>query len=147
MYGFKWRGMYYHLQYKKVLKNGEYWKHETGYLETSVLVSWPFRTLGDSPHSDVSDYLQNVVTKLIMGFPGGSSGKEPTCQCWRRKRHRFDPWVGKIPCRRKWQLTPVALPGEFHGRRSLMGCGPWDRRAGHDGSNLERSTQPCYNSV
>ena len=36
----------------------------------------------------------------------------------------FDPWVGKIPWRRKWQPTPVFLPGESHGRRSLMGYSP-----------------------
>ena len=30
-------------------------------------------------------------------------------------RHRFDPWIRKIPWRRKWQPTPVFLPGEFHG--------------------------------
>jgi len=34
-----------------------------------------------------------------LGFPGGASGKEATCQYRRFKRHRFDPWVGKIPCR------------------------------------------------
>ena len=44
------------------------------------------------------------------------SSKEPTCQC---RRHRFDPWVGKIPWRREWQPTPVFLPKEFHGQRSL----------------------------
>ena len=33
----------------------------------------------------------------------------------------FDPWVGEIPWRRKWQPTPVLLPGKFHGRRSLVG--------------------------
>ena len=33
----------------------------------------------------------------------------------------------KIPWRRKWQLTPVFLPGEFHGQRSLTGCSPWGR--------------------
>ena len=32
-----------------------------------------------------------------MCFPGGTSGKEPTCQCKRHKRRGFDPWVGKIP--------------------------------------------------
>ena len=37
------------------------------------------------------------------------------------RRPRFDPWVRKIPWRRKWQPTPVSLPGEFHGSRSLMG--------------------------
>ena len=40
------------------------------------------------------------------GFPGSPSGKEPTCQCRRRKRRGFDPWVGKIPWRRAWQPTP-----------------------------------------
>ena len=42
-------------------------------------------------------------------------GKNPL-QC---KRPRFDPWVGKIPWRRKWQPIPVLLPREFHGQRSL----------------------------
>ena len=37
---------------------------------------------------------------------------------------RFDPWVGKIPWRRKWQPTPVLLPGKFHGWRSLVGYSP-----------------------
>ena len=46
--------------------------------------------------------------------PGGASGKDSTCQCRRSKRHRFDPWVGKIPWRRKWQPTPVFLPGKSH---------------------------------
>jgi len=36
-------------------------------------------------------------------------------------RGRFDPWVGKIPWRRAWQPTPVFLPGESHGQRSLAG--------------------------
>ena len=36
----------------------------------------------------------------------------------------FDPWVGKIPWRRKWQPTPVFLPGESRRRRSLEGYGP-----------------------
>ena len=47
-----------------------------------------------------------------MGFPGGTSGKEPACQFRRHKRYRFDPWVGKIPWLRAWQPTPVFLPGE-----------------------------------
>ena len=37
---------------------------------------------------------------------------------------RFDPWVGKISWRRKWQPTPVFLPGESHGQRSLVGYSP-----------------------
>ena len=54
------------------------------------------------------------------GFPGGNSDKEPACLCWRHKRHGFDPWVGKIPWKRAWQLTPVSLPGESHGQKSLV---------------------------
>ena len=40
----------------------------------------------------------------------------------------FDPWVWKIPQRRKWQPTPVLLPGESHGQRSLVGYSPWGRK-------------------
>ena len=40
------------------------------------------------------------------------------------KRQRFDPWVRKIPCSRKWQPTSVFLPEKFHGQRSLAGYSP-----------------------
>ena len=40
----------------------------------------------------------------------------------------FDPWVGKIPWRRKWQPTPVFLPGKSHGWRSLVGYSPWGHK-------------------
>ena len=40
----------------------------------------------------------------------------------------FNPWVGKIPSRRKWQPTPVLFPGKFHGLRSLVGYSPWGRK-------------------
>ena len=59
-----------------------------------------------------------------LGFQGGDSSKDPACQCRRLKRHRFNPWVGKIPWRRKWQPTPVSLPGEFQGQRSLVDYSP-----------------------
>ena len=63
------------------------------------------------------------------GFPGGTIGKEPACQCGRHKRHGLDPWVGKIPWRRAWQPTPVFLPEEFlHGQRRLMGYSPYGRK-------------------
>ena len=48
----------------------------------------------------------------MQGFPGGPSGKEPACQCKRLKRCGVDPWVGKIPWRRAWKLTPLLLAGE-----------------------------------
>ena len=49
---------------------------------------------------------------LFWLLPGGASGKEPACQCRRRKRCRFDPWVRKIPWRRAWQPTPMFILGE-----------------------------------
>ena len=50
-----------------------------------------------------------------LSFPGGgASGKEPTWQCRRCRRHGFDLWVGKISWRREWPPTPVFLPGESH---------------------------------
>jgi len=61
------------------------------------------------------------LSLTYCGFPVGASGKEPTCQCRRTKRGRFDPWMGKIPWRREWQPTPVFLPGKSHGQRSLAG--------------------------
>ena len=61
-------------------------------------------------------------------LPGGSSSKEPACQCRRHKSRGFDPWVGKIPWRRGWQTTPVLLPGESQGERSLVGYSPWSHK-------------------
>ena len=49
------------------------------------------------------------------------------------RRHRFKPWVRKIPWRRKWQPAPVFLPGKFQGQSSLVGYSPWDcKRVGLD---------------
>ena len=53
------------------------------------------------------------------GFPAGASGKEPTANAGRHNRHGFDPWIGKIPWRSAWQPTPVFLPRESYGKRSL----------------------------
>ena len=61
-----------------------------------------------------------------MGFPGGTGGKESTCNA-EDLRPGFYPWVEKIPWRRAWQPTPVFLPGESHGQRSLVGYSPWGR--------------------
>ena len=51
-----------------------------------------------------------------------------TCQCRRGKRSVITPWVKKIPWRRKRQLTPVFLPGDSHGQRSLAGNSPQGRK-------------------
>ena len=52
--------------------------------------------------------------------------KNPLAKARDIKRRGFDPWVGKIPWRRARQSTPVVLPGESHGQRSLVGYGPQD---------------------
>ena len=53
-------------------------------------------------------------------------GKESAfLQC---RRSGFDPWVGKIPWRGTWQPTPVFLPEQSHGQRSLGGYSPWSHK-------------------
>ena len=54
--------------------------------------------------------LSDWTTMSLRGLPWLLSGKDSTCQC---RRHGFKPWAGKIPWRRKWQPTPVFLPGKF----------------------------------
>ena len=81
-------------------------------------------------------YVQNICAYIIHAhthinsFPGSFSGKEPTCQCRRFKRQGFNPRVGKIPWRRKWQHTAVFLPGESPWtERILAGYGPWNGKS------------------
>ena len=61
-----------------------------------------------------------------LGLPRWHGGKECACQSRRHKWRGFSHWVGKIPWRRKWQPTPVFLPGEFHGQRCLVVYSLWD---------------------
>ena len=81
--------------------------------------------------SCVYDYLPRICS-----FPGGASSKEPTCPGRSYKSFRFDSWVRKIPWRRAWQPTPVFLPGEAHGQRSLEGHSP----SGHKESDMTEET-------
>ena len=67
-----------------------------------------------------SDMTEQLSLTCVKGFPGGTSGKEPACQCRIHiKKCRFDRWVGKILWRRAWPPTPVFLPRESHGQRRL----------------------------
>ena len=73
---------------------------------------------------------QPAYLTYMQRLSGRPSGKEPGCQC---RRRGFNPWVGKIPWRRKRQPAPVFLPGNSHGQRSLAGHSPWGhKRLGHD---------------
>ena len=64
-----------------------------------------------------------------LSSSGGSDGKESTCQC---RRPEFNPWVRKIPWRGERLPTPVFLPEESHGQRSLADYSPWGRRVRYD---------------
>ena len=56
-------------------------------------------------------------------------------------RHKFDPWVRRIPWRRKWKPTPVVLPGESHGQRSLAGYRTQGyKRVGHNLVTKQQNT-------
>ena len=73
-----------------------------------------------------------LSTHLSTGLSRGLSGTESCGQCRRHRRHKFDPWVGKMPWRKARQPSPASLPGESHGQSSLAGCSPWGHRnAGH----------------
>ena len=63
-----------------------------------------------------------LVPLLEAGLSWWLSGKEPSGQC---RRHGFHLWVGTIPWWRKWQPTPVFLPGKSHGQKSLVSYSPW----------------------
>ena len=58
--------------------------------------------------------------------------QESACNEGGAGRCELDSWIGKIPCRRAWQPTPVFLPGESHGLRSLEDYSP----RGHKGSEV-----------
>ena len=78
--------------------------------------------------------------RVLNQSTGGSSGKEPAFLCRRHKRLELEPWVGKIAWKRAWQPTPVSLPGESHGQRSLAGYSPW----GHKELDMTETTWRAY---
>ena len=90
---------------------------------------------------------------LSMGFsrqefwcgvplPSLITDKESSCL---PRRHRFNPWVGQIPWRRKWQPTLVFLPGESHGQRSLAGYSPWGhKRVRHNLATKQQQKQITF---
>ena len=88
------------------------------------------------------DLILNRVYLLIscvwIGWelPRWLSRKESACPCRRNKRSGFNFWVGKIPWRREWQLTPKLLPGISHGQMNMVGCSP----CGHKELNMPEHT-------
>ena len=81
-----------------------------------------------------SDMTERLAYTLANGLPSGTGGKEPTCQCRRCKRCRFDSWIRKIPWRRKWQPTPVSYLA------NPMDRGDWWAPWGHKESDMTEYT-------
>ena len=108
------------------LWTGTQWGANLPHPHLSIFRSLPFCLSGCLSCLCVCLYVSGPP--LSPGLTDGTSGKESTCQCRGCKSYRFNPWVGKTPRRRKWQRTPVFLPGESHGQRSLVGFNPWGHK-------------------
>ena len=85
--------------------------------------------------------VQDLVTTLKdVGMGGWLGQKRIHLQC---RRHGFNPWVGKITWRRKWQRTPVFLQGKFQGQRSQVGYSPWVHKSQIPLSDLTTINTHC----
>ena len=116
-------------------------EHLGGVQPCGHLAQWDSFQISDSQHcrrmfcfnplcANVLQQQQETNTQVLCELLWWLSGNEPARQC---RRHRFDPWVGKIPWGLKWLPTPEFLPGKSHGQSSLLGYSPWDgERVGHD---------------
>ena len=100
-------------------------------------IRWPRLAAVNTNKMHIAEILV-MLTRNMWIVPGGTSGKEPACQCRKHKSYRFDPWVRKMPWRRAWEPTPVFLPGESHGQKSLAGYSP---------QGLRESTRPKQLSI
>ena len=91
-----------------------------------------------------------VSYTLSGGLPGGASGKEPTCQCSSHRRKAGSiPGSVRPPGGGHRQCTPVFLPGESHGQRTLAGCSPQGHCTESDRTEIAEHTRPytllgCY---
>ena len=110
---------------------------------------WSLSSVTNQLYDWKASYYSSVCTDLLickiraknsyfMGL-GDSVVKNPPA-ITRDTGRGFHPWVGKIPWRRKWQPTPVFLPGESHGQRSLAGY----RRWGHKETRLSTHTHSYF---
>ena len=84
------------------------------------------------------DTIEVTLLVMVLDFPDVSVVKNPPANAG-GSGDGFDPCVRKIPWRRKWQPTPVFLPEESHGQRSLVGYSPW----GHK-EQTQLSTHTCF---
>ena len=115
----------------KVKKESEKANVKVNFQKTKIMVSnliTSWQTDGETVGT-VADFIF-LGSKITAD--GDCSHESKRCLPLECRRPGFDPWVGKIPWRRIWQPTPVLLPGESHGGRSLVGYSPW----GHKESDM-----------
>ena len=128
---------------QELLKDKETWQAAVQGQQKSYmtqLLNTNMRTLSflhQNKHKQNEIFFFFSIVLIEQGFTGGASGKEPTCQGRRHRRHQFDPWLGEIPWRREWQPTPIFLSGESHGQRSLASHSPECRKE----SDMTEATQ------
>ena len=108
----------------------------------------------EGTHGLIKNYLRQTQAKVFedhcrrpCGVPGGLRWWRICLQC---RRLGLDPWVGKIPWRRKWQSSAVFLSGKSHGQRSLVGYSPWGHKESdttewltHTHTHAHTHTRPC----
>ena len=92
-----------------------YWPEEFHGLYTVHGVAKSWTQLSDFDFTSLRTYIWAPQIVLVV--------KSPVQETYDIQAFRLDPWVGKIPWRRAWPPTPVFLPGESHGQRSLEGYG------------------------
>ena len=94
-------------------------------------------------HKTVHD-LKLCKPRFLKGLPRWLSGKESKRQCRKHRKGGINPWVRKIPWRRKWQPTPVFLLGKLHRQRSLAGSSsllcPWGHKESDTTQQLSTHT-------
>ena len=106
-----------------------YFQKQLGYDFTNTYTTSGFSINFGGEEIEIPHFSKNISlvktchSNIYGGLPRWHSGKEPACQC---KRRRFDPCVRKIHWNRKWQTTPVFLSGKFHEQRSLASYSSWD---------------------
>ena len=101
----------------------------------SLDVIW-HKTLTNRRNNHISDHLEYVtIIVRVWASQVMLVVKNPPAKA-EDKRHGFDPCVRKIPWRRAWQPTPVFLPGESYGQRTLSGYSPRGLRVRQDWSDL-----------
>ena len=98
-----------------------------GFFRQEYWSGLPCPPLGDLPDRGI----ESTSPALQMDSLLLSHWESPRLMAWiclQCRRPGFDPWVGKILWRRKWQAIPRFLPGEVHGQRSLVGYNPWSHK-------------------